>query len=79
LRQARNEEEQAKQEMENLEDRHWALLSLYDVDKASQEVVNAFEELYAGEPVTRLNNGIDSEFANDWKTTDVKRNQDLSQ
>ena len=54
LRCARSEVQKARQDLEYLEDRHWALLSLYDADSAVQEIVETFEELKVDEPATRL-------------------------
>ena len=54
LRSARSEVEQARQDLEYLEDRHWALLSLYDAASAFQEIVETFEELKVKEPAARL-------------------------
>mmetsp|Transcript_18325 Transcript_18325/g.27789 ORF Transcript_18325/g.27789 Transcript_18325/m.27789 type:complete len:545 (+) Transcript_18325:121-1755(+) len=52
LRRAQKLEAIAREELEFLQDKHWALLSLYDVDKASQEISDAFKELSSSESVT---------------------------
>jgi hypothetical protein len=49
LRQAKAEEDLARDRLAALEDKHWALLSLYDADKAFQEVVDAFREFEESE------------------------------
>jgi hypothetical protein len=49
LRRAKAELEVARDRLADLEDRHWALLSMYDADKAFQEVVETFREFEESE------------------------------
>lgn len=59
LRRARASKELAKDQLERVEERHWALLKFYDPDKAEQEVKAALLELGEVEPAARLpDNGI---------------------
>lgn len=52
LRRAQKLEAIARDELRLLQDKHWAILSLYDVDKASQEISDAFNELSLSESKT---------------------------
>merc|ERR1712154_332257 len=52
LRRAQKLEAIARDELRLLQDKHWAILSLYDVDKASQEISDAFNELSLAESKT---------------------------
>lgn len=49
LRRAKAELDVARDRLVDLEDRHWALLSMYDADKAFQEVVETFREFEESE------------------------------
>lgn len=49
LRRAKAELEVARDRLADLEDGHWALLSMYDADKAFQEVVETFREFEESE------------------------------
>lgn len=49
LRRCRAELEVARDRLADLQDRNWALLSLYDADKAFQEVVETFREFEESE------------------------------
>lgn len=49
FRRAKAELEVARDRLADMEDRHWALLSLYDADKAFQEVVETFREFEESE------------------------------
>lgn len=65
LRRSRAELEVARDRLADLEDRHWALLSLYDADKAFQEVVETFREFEESERLeTRLEDSETSESDN---------------
>jgi hypothetical protein len=65
LRRSRAELEVARDRLADLEDRHWALLSLYDADKAFQEVVETFREFEESERLeTRLEDSESSESDN---------------
>lgn len=44
LRRTRAQATVAKERLSDLEERHWALLSLYDADKAFREVVETIQE-----------------------------------
>lgn len=44
----------AKDELQDLEARHWAVLSFYDADLAQRNVEEAFRELEENEPAVRL-------------------------
>lgn len=61
LRRARNEEEQAREDLADMEDRHWALLSRYDASKAFQEVIDTLKEFEAQEPAARPSGGDKTE------------------
>lgn len=55
LRRTKAELEVARERLADLEDRNWALLSLYDADKAFREVVETFREFEESERLdTRL-------------------------
>ena len=49
VRRAKAELEVARERLADLEDQNWALLSLYDADKAFQEVVETFREFEESE------------------------------
>jgi hypothetical protein len=53
LRRAQNAEQQARERLEAVEDRHWAVLSLYDAEKASRDVDDSLAELSLQEPAAR--------------------------
>jgi hypothetical protein len=61
LRRARSEEEQAREDLADMEDRHWALLSRYDASKAFQEVIDTLKEFEAQEPAARPSGGDKTE------------------
>jgi hypothetical protein len=52
LRRTKAELEVVSGRLADLEDRHWALLSLYDADKAFQEVVESFREFEESERIS---------------------------
>ena len=54
LRRARTQVEIAWNELEELKDRHWALLSSYNPDQAEQKVSEALYEFQQLEPAARL-------------------------
>ena len=54
LRRARTQVEIAWNELEELKDRHWALLSFYNPDQAEQKVSEALYEFQQLEPAARL-------------------------
>lgn len=54
LRRAQNAERQARERLEALEDKHWAVLSLYDAEKASRDVEDSLAELSLQEPAARM-------------------------
>lgn len=51
LRRCRAELQVARDRLADLEDHNWALLSLYDADKAFQEVVETFREFEESEQI----------------------------
>jgi hypothetical protein len=61
LRRARSEEERAREDLAEMEDRHWALLSRYDASKASQEVIDTLKEFDAQQPAARPSGGDKTE------------------
>ena len=67
LRRSRAELEVARDRLADLEDRNWALLSLYDADKAFQEVVETFREFEESE---RLGTRLDEEEVPEAPCTD---------
>uniref|UniRef100_A0A7R9WV87 Uncharacterized protein n=2 Tax=Craspedostauros australis TaxID=1486917 RepID=A0A7R9WV87_9STRA len=54
LRRARTQVEMARRQVEIIEDRHWALLSLYNADAASGMVDEALQEIQMTEPAAKL-------------------------
>ena len=54
LRRAQKAEQQSRERLEALEDKHWAVLSLYDAEKASREVEDSLAELTLQEPAARM-------------------------
>lgn len=54
LRKARSLVEYAKKQLSELQDRHWAILSLYNPAKAGEEVEEALREFEANEAAARL-------------------------
>lgn len=54
LRKARNQVQFAKEKLVELEDRHWAILGLYNPTQAEENVANALRELEENEPAARL-------------------------
>lgn len=59
LRRAQKLEAIARDELAFLQDKHWALLSLYDVNKASQEISDAFKELSSESATESLGGTVD--------------------
>lgn len=53
LRRAQKEESFIRQRLEILQDKHWAVLSVYDADKASQVVDKTLSEFSQQEPAAR--------------------------
>jgi hypothetical protein len=58
LRRARTQVQLAKEELLELEDRHWALLALYDVNAAGDYVSEALRELGEIDPAARLGSAM---------------------
>jgi hypothetical protein len=58
----------ARDEMNELEDRHWAVLSLFDADRAQEEIVDAFRELEEQEPALRYARSRDEKQADQTNT-----------
>ena len=54
LRRARSQLQSARDQLEELEDRHWALLSQYNVKQAGDQITDALKELEDLEPAARL-------------------------
>lgn len=54
LRRARTQVGLAREELDRFRDRHWALLSFYDPDRAQEKVEEALNELQEVEPAARL-------------------------
>jgi DNA repair exonuclease SbcCD ATPase subunit len=54
LRRARSQLELARDQLMELEERHWALLSLYNADQAEELVDEALEEFQELEPAARM-------------------------
>jgi hypothetical protein len=54
LRRAQKAEQQAREQLEALQDKHWAVLSIYDANTASREIDNAFSELSQQEPAAGI-------------------------
>jgi len=66
LRRSRAELDVARDRLADLEDRNWALLSLYDADKAFQEVVETFREFEESERLeTRIQEDSDARNVED--------------
>jgi len=53
LRRAQSQVQAARDQLAALEDRHWAVLSLFSADRAQEEIVDAFRELEDQEPAVR--------------------------
>ena len=60
LRRARSQVQLARDRLEDLKDRHWALLSFYNPNQAEQKVSEALNELQQVEPAARLEEPITS-------------------
>lgn len=56
LRKARDQVKYAKDKLSELDDRHWAILSLYNPARAEEGVAEALRELAENEPAARLQN-----------------------
>lgn len=56
LRKSRSQVQYAKDRLAELEDRHWAVLSLYDPVQAQEGVAQALQELEEKEPAARIQN-----------------------
>ena len=54
LRRSRTQVQIAKDRLEELQARHWALLCFYDPDQAEEKVAEALEEFQKLEPAARL-------------------------
>jgi hypothetical protein len=54
LRRARSQVELARDQLMELEERHWALLSLYNADQAEELVDEALQEFQVLEPAARM-------------------------
>ena len=54
LRLAKSQLQAARDQLEELEDRHWALLSQYNIKQAGDQVSSALKELEELEPAARL-------------------------
>ena len=54
LRRAKSQTQAARDQLEELEDRHWALLSQYNIKQAGDQVSSALRELEELEPAARL-------------------------
>ena len=54
LRRSRTQVQLAKDRLEELQDRHWALLSFYDPDQAEEKVAEALAEFQLLEPAARI-------------------------
>ena len=72
LRQARAELEVARDRLADLEDRNWAILSLYDADKAFQEVVETFREFEESERLESRLQDLESSDKDDINPDDTK-------
>ena len=53
LRKARDQVQFAQDRLAELEDRHWALVGLYNPDQAEEKVEEALREFAANEPAVR--------------------------
>ena len=53
LRKARDQVQFAQDRLAELEDRHWALVGLYNPDQAEEKVEEALREFAANEPALR--------------------------
>lgn len=71
LRRAKAELEVARERLADLEDQNWALLSLYDADKAFQEVVETFREFEESERLESRLAVEDSELGDNESTSSV--------
>jgi hypothetical protein len=54
LRRAQKAEQYARERLEALQDKHWAVLSLYDVEKASRDVDDSLAELSRQEAAAQI-------------------------
>lgn len=62
LRRARSQTQIARDQLEELKERHWALLSFYDPEQAEEMVDEALNELQQFEPAARLDDfGLNQE------------------
>jgi hypothetical protein len=71
LRRAKAELEVARERLADVEDQNWALLSLYDADKAFQEVVETFREFEESERLESRLTVEDSELGDTESTSSV--------
>jgi hypothetical protein len=58
LRRARTQVQIASDQLEELKDRHWAMLSFYDSDQAEEKVKETLNEFQQIEPAARLEDFI---------------------
>jgi hypothetical protein len=58
LRKTRAQAQIARDQLEELKDRHWAILSFYDPDQAEEQVKEALNEFQQLEPAARLGDFI---------------------
>jgi hypothetical protein len=54
LRRAQKAEQHARERLEALQDKHWAVLSLYDAEKASRDVDDSLVELSLQETAAQI-------------------------
>ena len=54
LRRARSQVQLAREQLEEVEDRHWALLCMYNPDQAGEAVAEALQEFQEQEAAARL-------------------------
>jgi hypothetical protein len=62
LRRARTQVHLARGELLELEDRHWALLALYDVNAAGEQILEALRELGEMDPAARIDSAKGATF-----------------
>jgi len=60
LRKARDQVQFAQKRLNDLENRHWALLQLYNPSQAEKEVEKALREFEALEPAARIRSRTDA-------------------
>ena len=70
LRRFKAELEVARDRLADVEDRHWALLTMYDADKAFQEVVETFREFEESERLSIRLQDLEGLNADDASETD---------